>query len=162
MVRPFMTYGPGQDDRKLIPHVIVSLLQGQAPKLSSGRQEIDWIYIDDVMDGFIAATQAPNIEGQTIDLGSGVLVPIRAVVDQIVELIDIELAPLFNVLPDRPAEPIRVADMDAASTKLGWKPRTSLRLGLAHTIEWYRNQLQSTSASPASGAGLERYERSSH
>ena len=54
IVRPFMTYGPGQDIRKLIPHVIVSLLNGEAPKLSSGQQQFDWIYVDDVTDGFVA------------------------------------------------------------------------------------------------------------
>jgi UDP-glucose 4-epimerase len=145
MVRPFMTYGPRQDERKLIPHVILSLLKHQAPTLSSGRQEIDWVYIDDVIDGFLAAASAPDIEGQTIDLGSGVLVPIRAVVGQIVELMDTEVAPLFNALPDRPAEPVRVAEMSAADAKLGWKPRTPLRTGLAHTIDWYRERLQSTS-----------------
>ena len=139
MVRPFMTYGPGQDERKLIPHVILSLLKKQAPKLSSGRQEIDWIYIDDVIDGFLAAAGAPDIEGQTIDLGSGVLVPIRVVDSQIVEVMGTEVAPLFNALPDRPAEPVRVADMSAAYAKLGWKPHTLLKSGLAQTVDWYRD-----------------------
>jgi nucleoside-diphosphate-sugar epimerase len=151
-----MTYGPGQDERKLIPYVVLSLLKGEAPKLASGRQEIDWIYIDDVMDGFLAATHAPDIEGHTIDLGSGLLVPIRTVVGEIVKLMDTEVAPLFNALPDRPVEPVRVADMGAAHAKLGWGPKTPLKSGLAHTIEWYRAQLQSTSPNRESGAALER------
>src|SRR4051812_5326581 len=57
MVRPFMSYGPGQDERKLIPHVIHSLLCDERPRLSSGSQQIDWVYIDDVTEGFIAAAQ---------------------------------------------------------------------------------------------------------
>jgi nucleoside-diphosphate-sugar epimerase len=140
MVRPFQTYGPGQDERKLIPHVIQALLKNQAPKLSSGRQEVDWVYIDDVIDGFVAAASAPDIEGQTIDLGSGVLVPIHIVVSQIVEVMGTEVAPLFNALPDRPAEPVRVADMSAAYEKLAWKPRTALKFGLAQTVDWYRDR----------------------
>lgn len=140
LVRPFMTYGPGQDERKLIPHVILSLLKNEPPKLSSGRQEIDWVYIDDVIDGFLAAASAPDIEGQTIDLGSGLLVSIRTVVRQIVALLDAEVKPLFGVLSDRPAEPVRVADMNSAYAKLGWKPRTPMKAGLAQTIAWYRQQ----------------------
>ncbi|HLO01338.1 MAG TPA: NAD-dependent epimerase/dehydratase family protein, partial [Pyrinomonadaceae bacterium] len=143
MVRPFMTYGPGQNEEKVIPHVIRSLLARQAPKLSSGRQQFDWIYIDDVVDGFLAAAVAANVEGHTIDLGSGILVPLRAVVDQIAELLDAQVEPLFNALPERPCEPLRVADVHDADAKLGWRPRTPLRSGLAQTIGWYRQQLKS-------------------
>ena len=144
LLRPFMTYGPGQDERKLIPHVILSLLQRRAPELSSGEQRIDWVYVDDVTDGFIAAASAPDIEGQTIDLGSGTLVSIHAVVDQLVDLIGADVEPLFGVVRDRPCEPVRVADMADAFTKLGWKPQMTLKLGLAHTTDWYRQQLQRT------------------
>ena len=36
-LRVFMVYGPGQlDFRKLVPYVTVSLLRGEAPKLTSG------------------------------------------------------------------------------------------------------------------------------
>jgi nucleoside-diphosphate-sugar epimerase len=144
-VRPFQVYGPKQDQRKLVPQVILSLLKNRPPKLSSGRQEFDWVYIDDVTEGFLAVATAPDVEGQTIDLGSGVLVPIRVVVDHIVELMESEAAPLFNALPDRPAEPVRVADMNNAYVKLGWKPRTALKTGLSHTIDWYRQRLQTES-----------------
>jgi UDP-glucose 4-epimerase len=138
MVRVFMTYGPGQDKRKLIPHVILSLLNGEAPKLSSGRQQYDWIYVDDVMDGFLAAAEAPNVEGHTIDLGAGTLVPIRAVVGQLVDLIGAGVEPVFDALPDRPYEPVRVADIADADAKLGWKPATPLEEGLKRTVDWYR------------------------
>jgi UDP-glucose 4-epimerase len=138
MVRPFMTYGPGQDERKLIPYVILSLLKGEAPKLSSGQQQFDWIYVDDVIDGFLAAAGAPNVEGHTIDLGSGGLASIRAVVGQLVDLIGARVEPLFHSLPDRPYESARVANINNSYAKLGWKPTTSLNSGLKFAINWYR------------------------
>jgi UDP-glucose 4-epimerase len=141
MVRPFMTYGPAQDERKLIPYVILSLLKGEAPKLTSGRQQIDWIYVDDVVDGFLAASRVPAMEGQTIDLGSGTLASVRSVVDQVVKLIGARVEPVFEALPERPYEPVRVANIADADLKLGWKPRTSLAEGLARTVEWYREKL---------------------
>ena len=70
-LRPFMTYGPGQAPSKLIPSVTLSLLRGERPKLSSGKARADWVYIADVIEGFVAAATAPGIEGETIDLGSG-------------------------------------------------------------------------------------------
>ena len=151
MVRPFMTYGPGQDEGKLIPHVILSLLNGQAPKLSSGRQAIDWVYVDDVVDGFLAATQAPEVEGQTIDLGSGELVSIREVVASLIELSRAGMKPCFGALPDRPDEPARIADVDDAQQRLNWRPRVSLKEGLARTVQWFQDQRHDRIADRQSG-----------
>ena len=72
-LRPFMTYGPGQARDKLIPYLALALLRGERPRLSSGRVRGDWIYIDDVVDAFVAAAAAPGIEGQTLDIGTGTL-----------------------------------------------------------------------------------------
>ena len=140
MLRPFMTYGPGQDERKLIPHVIHSLLCDERPRLSSGSQQIDWVYIDDVIEGFVAAAQAPNVEGETIDLGSGVLVTLRSVVEYLVDIINPEIVPAFGALPDRPLEHPRKADVLLAREKLGWEAATPLETGLRSTTEWYRRR----------------------
>jgi nucleoside-diphosphate-sugar epimerase len=140
IARLFMVYGPGQRDlSKLIPYVTLSLLRNEAPKLSSGRREVDWIYIEDAVDGLIAAAQAPDIEGSTIDLGSGSLIQIRTVVEHLVTLVNPKIDPLFGALHDRPMEQVRVADIAEAFAKIGWRPATSLEKGLALTLDWYRN-----------------------
>lgn len=140
-VRPFMTYGPRQNVRKIIPSVILSLLQGDAPKLASGQRQVDWIYIDDVIDGMLAAAQVPNVEGYTFDLGSGSLVSIRSVVQQLTNLVNPQIEPLFGALPDRPVEKIRVANITTTYERLGWQPLISLERGLENTINWYKQQL---------------------
>ncbi len=146
IARLFMVYGSGQQDlRKLIPYVTLSLLQGQAPKLSSGQRLVDWIYVDDVVDGLLVAAQAPNVEGCTVDLGSGILVPIRTVVQQLINLVGAETQPLFGALPDRPLEQVRVANTTYSYGKLGWQPATSLERGLELTVDWYRKQISNVS-----------------
>jgi len=150
IVRTFMTYGPGQDSRKLIPSVVLSLLRGESPKLSSGQWNADWIYIDDVIDGFLAAAQMPQIEGATIDLGSGMLVTVRELVEKVVRLLGCSTEPLFGVLPDRVFEPARKAEVLKTFEKLGWKPQVSLDSGLQQTVEWYRAQLSHSSMAPQS------------
>src|SRR6185369_11091250 len=54
-LRPFMTYGPGQKEHKIIPYTIKCMLRGESPALSSATRLVDWIYVDDVIDSFIAA-----------------------------------------------------------------------------------------------------------
>ena len=137
IVTPFMTYGPCQDSHKLVPSVILSLLQKKAPKLSSGQWEADWIYIDDVIQGFLAAAVVPGIEGMTVDLGTGTKRSVREVVELIANLMDSPSKPVFGALADRPREPVRVADTIDTHRRLGWSAKTSLPDGLQQTIQFY-------------------------
>ena len=127
---------------KLVPYVTRALLRGESPKLSSGTREVDWVYVDDVVDAFVAAGVAPDLAGRTIDVGSGELVTIRALVEQLVALVDRGIAPQFGALPDRPLEQVRRADVARSRALLGWRPRTPLADGLARTVEWYRRTLE--------------------
>lgn len=138
MLRIFMVYGPGQrDETKLVPYVITSLLRGESPGLSSGTRPVDWVYVDDVVEAFIASVTTDAVLGETLDVGSGVLTPIRTVVDEIVNFMRPSVEPRFGALPDRPHERIRVADVERTQSVLGWAPRTPLREGIAATVDWY-------------------------
>jgi nucleoside-diphosphate-sugar epimerase len=140
-LRVFMVYGPGQrDGTKLVPYVINSLLRGEAPELSSGRREVDWIYVDDVVAAFLAAADAEKAPGTTLDVGSGELVSIRSLVEQIVPLVGGDARPAFGALPDRPGERPRRADVAQSRETIGWEPSTPLAVGLVRTVEWFRTR----------------------
>jgi len=144
IARIFMVYGPGQNDlKKLIPYVILSLLRGESPNLTSGHRQIDWIYVDDVVHGLIAMACASNLQGDIIDLGSGELITIQDVVKKLVEIIDSEIAPRFGSLPERPLEQIRIARVSESAAKIHWNPQISLDEGLERTVSWYRKQIHS-------------------
>lgn len=136
--RLFMVYGPDQNDhKKLIPYVTLSLLRGEVPRLMSGTRKVDWIYVDDVVDAYLALAETPGIEGSTIDVGSGELTSVREVVMKLADIIGPDVQPAFGSLSDRPMERVRVADVQSALEITGWKPRTSLSDGLAKTVDWY-------------------------
>jgi nucleoside-diphosphate-sugar epimerase len=145
MLRLFMTYGPGQKAYKLIPYTILSMLKGQSPRLSSGVRPVDWVYVQDVITAFIAAAVRPEAVGQIIDIGSGSLVPVREVIQEIHRLIPQSPAPLLGALPDRTAETVRCAETEAAARILAWKATTPLSKGLCQTIQWCREQMHRTS-----------------
>jgi UDP-glucose 4-epimerase len=137
-----MVFGPGQRDvQKLVPYVAVSLLRGQAPKLTSGAREVDWIYVDDVVDAFLRAAVAPGLEGRSLDIGSGELVTARALVVRLRELIGSDVEPAFGAIADRRCERVRVAKPAETAEAMGWRPRTPLGEGLERTVEFYRAHL---------------------
>jgi UDP-glucose 4-epimerase len=141
IARVFMVYGPAQQDlTKLIPYVTLSLLRGEKPKISSGGRPVDWIYVSDVIDGFMALGQAPGIDGDTFDLGSGKLVSIRELVEQLAVIVDARAKVEFGALADRPLEPTRLAKVAETFASIGWKPRVSLQDGLERTVDWYKKE----------------------
>jgi UDP-glucose 4-epimerase len=139
IARTHMTYGPGQPDWKLIPSTIQSLLRQEAPRLSSGRRQLDWIYVDDVVEGLLLTGCTPGLDTD-VELGSGTLTSISEIVSRLVRLVAPSVDPVFDALPDRPRRRERAADVGVTRARLGWAPTLSLEEGLARTVSWYRSR----------------------
>jgi nucleoside-diphosphate-sugar epimerase len=143
VARIFMVYGPGQQDlMKLVPYVCLSAARSEAPELMSGGREVDWIYIDDVVDGLIRAAQAGPDDGGYVDIGSGELVTTGDVAERVCRLARTGVAPKLGAVPDRAMEQVRKADIDATSAILGWRPAMSIDAGLQRTYDWYKDHDQ--------------------
>jgi UDP-glucose 4-epimerase len=138
-LRIAMVYGPNQPDAsKLIPYVIRSLLRGEAPQLASGRREVDWIYVDDVVDAMIASADSQHDGCLSVEIGSGSSVSIGEIAERLCRLISPSLRPILGAIADRPCDRSWTADITLAQEKLGWQPRTQLDDGLRKTVDWYR------------------------
>jgi UDP-glucose 4-epimerase len=150
LARLFMIYGPEQRDHsKIVPHVVTSLLLGREPQLGSGKRPVDWVYVDDVVEGLLRVGVVPGLEGQQVDLGSGKLVPVRAVVEQLYALLAVGKEPSFGTVADRPMEQVRVARAEESEEQLGWMPTVALEDGLARTVSWYRAEHSAGRLGPA-------------
>lgn len=137
--RIYMVYGPGiQNFQRLIPYVIQSLIDQKKPKLTSGTRMIDWIYIDDVVNGLIRMGNADGIEGKTIELGSGQQYSIQEVCKKIAAIMNSDIQLEFGEKPDRPFDKDLVADLRKAREYLGWEPETEIEEGLVKTVKWFK------------------------
>ncbi len=138
-LRPFQVYGPGQSNAALIPSAIRAALDGADFPMTAGEQQRDFIFVEDVVRGFLAALVAPGIEGHALDLGSGALHSVRDVVAQIWRLAGARGQMRVGELPYRPGEvPAIRADADRARQLLGWQAQVPLETGLQRTIEEMR------------------------
>lgn len=144
LARVFMVYGPDQkDSAKLVPYVIDALLRGEAPRMSSGTRLVDWIYVDDVVEGLMHLARGDGLAGQTVDIGTGQLASVRSVVEAIHRLTGSAAALHFDPAADRPLEQVRTADVARTESLTGWRPRFTLDEGLQATIAWHRERLAS-------------------
>jgi dTDP-glucose 4,6-dehydratase len=138
-------YGPYQFPEKLIPLMILSALRGAPlPVYGDGSNVRDWIYVEDHVDGLLAAL-ARGQPGETYLFGGGAELRNLELVRLLCALLD-ELRPdarggyerLIAFVPDRPGHDHRYAiDWTHARDTLDWAPRHELQQGLRATVSWY-------------------------
>src|SRR4051812_15044404 len=91
VLRPFNTYGPRQSARAVIPTIITQLLAGDTVRLGALAPTRDLTLVTDTARGFIAAAEAPDAPGRTINLGVGQEISIGALAARIQELLGREV-----------------------------------------------------------------------
>lgn len=137
-LRLFSTYGPRDDPSWLIPYVTLQLLEGKRPALTEAEQKWDYLYVEDVAAGVIAAldNQARGI----FNLGSGIAVPLREIVTQVRDRISPALPLGFGEVPYRFDQVMHLeADISALRAVTGWRPVVNLADGIAETVDWFLN-----------------------
>jgi dolichol-phosphate mannosyltransferase len=143
-VRPFSTYGPLEEENRLLPGLLRALLAGQSPQVGSGRQPRDWIYIGDLVELYIRVATRPGARGLAFNGGGGRDATVRDIVqtavDVVAETTGRRIEPAWGARPDRPDEPQRwCADMTRAADLLGFRARTDLHTGVARTVAFALN-----------------------
>jgi nucleoside-diphosphate-sugar epimerase len=136
-LRIFPPYGPGDHDRRLIPYVILSLIDGKMPDLTTGKQVWDFVFIDDIVKAYMSVIRhSSEISGHEIfNIGTGNPVSVREMVLEIMRQMDVCGEPRFGAIAHRKNEVwYNSADISKAQKILGWSPDTSLKQGIKKTI----------------------------
>jgi nucleoside-diphosphate-sugar epimerase len=141
VARMFTVYGPDErNPERFLPYVTRTLLRGEPAKMSSGRREIDWIYVDDAVDGLLVLGATDGLGGSRIDIGSGSPATVRTLAGEVARLTGSRSELLFGALPDRDLEPLRIADVEETYRRIGWRASVPLEEGLRRTVAWYRDK----------------------
>ena len=134
-------YGPRQDPLGpgLVGRAAWSMLQGHAPRVEGdGRQERDYLFVDDAVDALARAVHT-DATGRML-IGTGASTSVLDVVEQLAARIGWSGEPEWA--PARPGDPRRCAlDPARAGKVLGWQPWTRLDEGLTITVDWLKARL---------------------
>ena len=131
----FQAYGPGQPATLLLPAALRAALAGQDFPMTDGRQEKDWIAVEDIAAGLLAILASDLPPGTTVELGTGQTTPVRAAVERVYARVGRGGRPLPGALPSRPGEAQRQAAAAAPAEALtGWRARIPLDEGLDRLI----------------------------
>ncbi len=137
-------YGPYHFPEKLIPLVILNALEGKPlPVYGDGRQERDWLYVDDHAKALALVLEAGRV-GQTYNVGGRAPMQNLTVVETICDILD-QKRPgatprrsLITYVKDRPGHDRRYAiDPTKIETELGWRSHETFATGIERTVAWY-------------------------
>ncbi|MBN9523040.1 GDP-mannose 4,6-dehydratase, partial [bacterium] len=124
-------YGPGEDPVRLASYVFDCCARGEAPRVTSGRQPRDWVFVDDVVELIWLAVDCPAARGRILHAGGGRHQTVRDLVETAVAVAGGQVVPEYGTEPPRADEPaVWLADLTDTTALTGWRPRTDLRTGL--------------------------------
>jgi len=142
IVRIFNTYGPRMlfDDGRVVSNFIVQALRNKEITIyGEGTQTRSFCYVDDLVNGLIAAMDKKNFVGP-VNLGNPNEMTIAELASKIVKLTNSKAVIVKRQLPkDDPVR--RKPDISLAHKELSWTPFVSLDTGLATTIENFKQRL---------------------
>lgn len=144
VVRYFNVYGPRQRPAYAISRSVHRALNGLAPVVyDQGGQTRSFTYVKDAVEGTLRVGANVDAVGHVFNIGSMQETTIAEAVATVAELCGMQapaipvdtaaaLGPAYQDLPRR------LPDASKAKEVLGWAATTSLRDGVAETIEWAR------------------------
>ncbi len=144
-LRLFPPYGPADHERRLIPYVIRTLMGGESPDLTTGRQRWDFVYVEDIVDAYLAAIASfPYSHPHEIfNIGTGKPSSIRDVVETIKRTLGSDVALRWGSVPHRKNEVwFNSADIRKSHDILGWLPKTTIDEGIPSTVAWFEDYWQ--------------------
>ena len=142
-------FGPNQNNEKLIPVVINSILNNNPiPVYGSGKNIRDWLYVEDhvmAIDQILAHGQA----GETYNIGGGnelsnieLIKKIILEMDKILDRPEESSLSLIKFVEDRKGHDYRYAiDYSKLSSELDWHPQKDFKDAIKSTIKWYIDNL---------------------
>jgi UDP-glucuronate 4-epimerase len=139
VLRFFNVYGPAGRPDMMPLRVMQAVRDGtEIPVFNRGELERDWTYVEDTVDGVLAALERP-LGYEVINLGVGHPVSLNEFIETIERLSGREV--LRKQVAAPPSEPpITYCDNGKARRLLGFDPRVRVAEGLERTWDWFRRQ----------------------
>jgi nucleoside-diphosphate-sugar epimerase len=97
----------------------------------------DFVYVDDVVEAIVNFSALTKLRGEVINLGSGIETSLQEVVATVQQLVGNRSEVRWGAMPSRSWDSTCwVAEVSRAAALLDWRPRHTLRQGLARMADW--------------------------
>lgn len=119
---------------------IMTNKDGKINVWGDGSEERDLLYISDLVDFVETVIKKQKERFELINLGMGVSVSVKDLIDKIIEISGKNLALKFDT--SKPTIKFSLAvNINKAKMKYNWKPKVSLDEGIRKTLTWYTKNI---------------------
>ena len=135
--RPFTVYGPGEPRGRLLPSLLETAETQRPLKLTSGEQERDFVYVEDIAEGLLRLGLAPAVPGDIVNLATGRLTSVRTFAETAAQIIGMPQDRLkFGEIPPL-AEEMHHSEVTTERLRqlTGWIPSTGIAEGIQKTLD---------------------------
>lgn len=134
VLRIFNVFGPGQRPEFLIPKILQQVALGREIRLLDMTPRRDYVYLSDVVDAFIRASDV-SAGFRVINIGSGQSLSVAEIVEKIQVMAGTRLPVVSDSVLRRQEIPEVVADVSLAQQLLGWRPQFSFEDGIEQILK---------------------------
>jgi len=136
-LRFFTVYGPSQRPDLAIHKFTKAMLKGESLTVyGDGSTSRDYTYVDDTVQGILAAMKYNKSDFEIINLGNNYAVSLKELISAIENVTGLKAT--IKQLPDQPGDvPKTFADISKAKKLLGYNPQTGLQEGLKKFYAWF-------------------------
>ncbi len=137
-LRYFTVYGPRQRPDLAIHQFTRKIDKGESiDQFGDGTTRRDYTYIDDIIQGTMAALKYDGPMFDVFNLGENETIQLKDLISAIEQSLGKKAK--INRLPEQPGDvPLTCADISKARKLLGYNPATKLNEGLPKFVEWFR------------------------
>ncbi|KGP80869.1 MULTISPECIES: NAD-dependent epimerase/dehydratase family protein [unclassified Paenibacillus] len=138
--RLFYLYGPREHQLRLVPSVILSLLNDKKAKCSHGQQIRDYMYVKDAAQALVKLLSSES--NGPVNIGSGKSISLSEIIYKIADILQHRELIQLGAIPTSVEEPkIVLADITKLIENTGWTPSTKMEDGLYETVQWWKSSL---------------------
>ncbi|MBI3616047.1 MAG: GDP-mannose 4,6-dehydratase [Candidatus Omnitrophica bacterium] len=139
VLRLFTPFGPFEYAGRLVPSTVLSALRGEEILLGDGRQQRDFLYVEDAVQALILAAMTDLPPGELINVCSGRGTSVLEMAQTILRLMGSSSIARTGALPTRLDELWELSGNGKKAKKLlGWEPSHTLEEGLRKAIQWWK------------------------
>ncbi len=138
-LRFFTVYGPGQRPDLAIHKFFRHIAQHTAiPVYGDGSTGRDYTYVDDIVDGIVAAVNYKDSLYEIINIGNHNTISLSGLISAIESTCGKKA--LIDRQPQQPGDvPLTFADVSKAERLLNYRPSTPLDKGLTAFYDWFKD-----------------------
>ena len=138
ILRIFNMYGPGQNNRFLIPKIINGILKGEL-SLENSSSKRDYIYVLDVVKAIERCLSIKHQGVCTYNVGSGTSHSVSEVVNIVKNTLRADMNVTYQNLERQSDVPNVVAEISKIKRELGWFPRFDIERGIQHSLRLWKD-----------------------